>query len=635
MSFTYSCERRYHGFDPNFNRDASYRETSGRWTNCTNVRCPLRYNTKEIPDEINKKGYLVPEISQEKKIFQTYPGPYRDLIRNPATAGSVASPRIPSSSFHSPAATTPTLPSPLEPIAKANLLQLGGRSSPHIPEKEPEPQADKPDSSEESESEDSDEEPSTKDKGKNKANEPEIRNYTYEDFTKEFVRQAVPSFMSATAAVTTTESISSAHRYAFPGGISSSGGGQTVPVATATSGGVVTSGGTTTTTTGGGGTTTMGSGGPTTTSSGGTAATSSSSTQGVQGSNPGSGPGGGNPGSGPGGGNPGSGPRGGNPGGPPHGGPPPGNVGGNQGIPPAVPQGKGKIKDPEVFNGDRSKTRSFLNQLFLLFTARPQDFPNDHTKVATALSFMEGDNINYWKDTAIRRAEEEVQPGIPRGFDTWAVFKQNFQSSFAPVDEVDNSMVNLTTIQLRDYSSVDEFNARFMDLAIKGNIVDPTSQLALYRQALPEYLLKKIALSYPAPSTIAEWMTRTKEIDHNYQLTEKILANRRTRKAKVTRKTIKAINAEEDTEAKVNRLSETERKDLQSKGLCFRCRKGGHISRNCPSKAKDRNKLNTKQIRKFSEEDLEDSEGETGDKEDSDNDLEINAQRATDFNSDF
>ncbi|KAJ8482438.1 hypothetical protein ONZ51_g5341 [Trametes cubensis] len=75
-------------------------------------------------------------------------------------------------------------------------------------------------------------------------------------------------------------------------------------------------------------------------------------------------------------------------------------------------QGKGRIKDPEVFNGNWDKTRSFLNQLFLLFTARPHNFVNDYTKMAMALSFMEGDNINYWKDITIQRAEEEIRPGV-------------------------------------------------------------------------------------------------------------------------------------------------------------------------------------------------------------------------------
>ena len=81
---------------------------------------------------------------------------------------------------------------------------------------------------------------------------------------------------------------------------------------------------------------------------------------------------------------------------------------------------------------------------------------------------------------AIRRAEEEIRPGVLRGFDTWAVFKQNFQTSFAPVDEVDDSMVGLTTIQLQDFESVDQFNAKFMDLAARGNVSDPMAQLTWY-----------------------------------------------------------------------------------------------------------------------------------------------------------
>ena len=176
----------------------------------------------------------------------------------------------------------------------------------------------------------------------------------------------------------------------------------TAPVATATSGGVVSQ------TSGGGSSSNIGG---------------QSSTGGTGGPAPGP-PNPGPPNPPPGGGG-GQGPNPPGPPGPPGPNPPvpPGNPPILPPLIPVAPGGKGKIKDPEVFNGDRSKTRSFLNQLFLLFTARPHDFVNDYTKVATALSFMEGENINYWKDTVIQRAEEEVQPGVPRGFDTWAVFK--------------------------------------------------------------------------------------------------------------------------------------------------------------------------------------------------------------------
>lgn len=279
-------------------------------------------------------------------------------------------------------------------------------------------------------------------------------------------------------------------------------------------------------------------------------------------------------------------------GGPPGQGPdpdPPGQPGNPQGnnMLQEQRQGKGKIKDPEVFTGDRNKTRSFLNQLFLLFTARPHNFVNDYTKVVTALSFMEGDNINYWKVITIQRAEEEIRPGEFRGFDSWAVFKRNFLLAFAPVDEVDDFMVNLTTIQLKDYSSVNEFNARFMDLTLKGNILDPAAQLAPYRNVLPEYLLRKITMSYPPPTNIEEWMTRAKEINHSYHLTEKILANCKGRKAKTskTKKNVKIVNVEDDS-LDINKLSVKERQELQDQGLCFWCRKPGHISRDCPSKPK-------------------------------------------------
>ena len=70
------------------------------------------------------------------------------------------------------------------------------------------------------------------------------------------------------------------------------------------------------------------------------------------------------------------------------------------------PAGKGKIKEPTVFDGTREKTDAFLDQLFLLFVGRPQDFTADYNRIATALSYMEGKNVEYWKTGYIMRARE-------------------------------------------------------------------------------------------------------------------------------------------------------------------------------------------------------------------------------------
>ena len=122
---------------------------------------------------------------------------------------------------------------------------------------------------------------------------------------------------------------------------------------------------------------------------------------------------------------------------------------------------------------------------------------------------------------------------------------------------------------------------------------------------------------YALPTNIEQWMTRTKEINHSYHLMEKILANRRGRKAKTskTRKNVKMVNVEDDS-LNINKLSVKERQELQDKGLCFRCRKPGHSFRDCPSKPQKPSKPISRKVRQVTNEDLEDKSEEISDEED-------------------
>ena len=112
------------------------------------------------------------------------------------------------------------------------------------------------------------------------------------------------------------------------------------------------------------------------------------------------------------------------------------------------------------------------------------------------------------------------------------------------------------------------------------------------------------------------------------------MANRKGRKAKTskTKKNVKTVNVEDDS-LDINKLSVKETQELQDKGLCFRCRKAGHISRNCPVRPKTTGRTPTRQIRKV-EEDSSDETAEDSDEEER-TDLDIKALKATDFNSHF
>ena len=215
----------------------------------------------------------------------------------------------------------------------------------------------------------------------------------------------------------------------------------------------------------------------------------------------------------------------------------------NQG--PTVPQGKGKIKEPTVFNGDRAKTEKFLDQLFLLFEGRPHNFPTDHSQISTALSYMEGGTVEAWKRAIIQRAREYTPQGHRQGFGTWDAFEQNLRLSFAPINEVDNSLIALSTLDFMKFTSADDFINRFMELAQKAQIWEEASQLAYYRRALPTTIRTRISYSYSVPTTIQEWMSRTFEIDHAYRINKELNGMQGRTRKRETQKQVCATNTEE------------------------------------------------------------------------------------------
>ena len=108
----YSCSRSYHLYNSDKARDVYYRESVDKWNFCTNERCPLRYNTKEVPNVKHASALILTHSSQERDITKTH-GRQPALVKKPLLAGKatgrINSPRVVSGSFPTSRVGTPKL----------------------------------------------------------------------------------------------------------------------------------------------------------------------------------------------------------------------------------------------------------------------------------------------------------------------------------------------------------------------------------------------------------------------------------------------------------------------------------------------------------------------------------------------
>ena len=316
------------------------------------------------------------------------------------------------------------------------------------------------------------------------------------------------------------------------------------------------------------------------------------------------------------------GPGGGGPGGP--GGPGGGGPGGPQyyAVPNAQPQrGKVKIKEPDIFNGDRNKLEGFLDQLFLVFMGDTEKYATDKAKVAYALSYLGDGEIKYWKKHQVDQIRND-----PRNMPTWQNFEALLRTSYTPLNQTDNALLDLEELSLEDFDDIHAFNAQFNMLIKYSRVTDGQICMSYYRNALPSWLRKKISTSFPVPTDIIAWIGRATDIYEQDLINRKIDGNlRRRRPRRKTTQTKVRRNIHDSSEqpdtgtdasanANVNKMTMQERSRHLQQNLCFFCHKPGHQAKECPNRAKGGKpgrRVNRK-VRQIVPEDSETGGGEDG-----------------------
>jgi Zinc knuckle len=190
---------------------------------------------------------------------------------------------------------------------------------------------------------------------------------------------------------------------------------------------------------------------------------------------------------------------------------------------------------------------------------------------------------------------ENLNTEMPN-FPTLVMFLANIQKAFQAADQVQDAVSRLEMLR-QGKKTAKELNTEFLQIVGQAEMdrKTPSDHLHLiryYRKALEPRLSHKILFSDNIPKTINGWMEIAIQFNTNWRMgslffNQDMKANPSKQKA-VTNKSNgntcwwRTSKRRDPNVMDVNALTMEERGMLLRQGKCFRCRKMGHMVKDCP-----------------------------------------------------
>jgi hypothetical protein len=125
---------------------------------------------------------------------------------------------------------------------------------------------------------------------------------------------------------------------------------------------------------------------------------------------------------------------------------------------------------PPIFDGRRDQTKDWIHAFMLWhwINRQRESMVNPLSRVALALSYIQGENIKAWKKAQITATHDQCLVGMaPSNEQHWNLFYRDFKNTWKDDTMQENSLMKLTRLSMSKETTINDYIAQFNTLTSK------------------------------------------------------------------------------------------------------------------------------------------------------------------------